>query len=81
MNPIISILLRPLDRKIDRKDAKSLFDAMRNEKLQKEITDQELKDYVAKILYAQRKATWDTRSLIGKWAVGFREPQRIDFTI
>jgi len=81
VGPIMSVLIRPLDRKSDKKFAKSIFDAIRDENLQSQLSDQQLKEFVAQMLHSQRKATWDARTPIGKWSLGLREPRFSDYLL
>ncbi len=45
------------------------------------MSDQELADYVAQVLYNQRQEKWQNMTIIGRWSLGLIEPNRDDYLI
>jgi uncharacterized membrane protein len=81
LGPIISKISSPLDRRIDRRNSKQLFEVLRAEALYNNMSDDELKKHVADFLYKRQNELWNTKSWISKWFLGMREPQPSDYRI
>lgn len=88
VGPIMSRLTSPFDRKSDKRYTQQLFDVLKAEMLDNPITDldspmtdEQLKDLVAKILYKRQLNWWNKKSLLGKWSLGMRTPQPDDYRI
>ncbi|MBV1929712.1 MAG: hypothetical protein KUG81_09415 [Gammaproteobacteria bacterium] len=81
VGPLISRLTSPLDRKSNKRYAKELFDVLRAEPLHQSMTDGDLKGHIATILYKRQIIWWSSKSWLGKWSLGMREPQPSDYQI
>ncbi len=79
--PIISRLSSPLDRKSDKRYAKQIFDVLRIQSQYSQMTDDELKNHVADFLYKRQFNWWNSKSVLGKWFLGMRDPQPTDYRI
>lgn len=45
------------------------------------MSDEELRDYVATMLFSRQLTWWQTKSAIGKWSLGNIPPDREDYLI
>ncbi|MGI9831559.1 hypothetical protein [Vibrio vulnificus] len=81
LTPIISRMTVSWDIKNNKKYAQSIFNAIKDENLQPTLSDDELRIYVAKMLYRRQKNWWDGRSVINKWSLGFVEPRFDDYDL
>ncbi|AXB33879.1 hypothetical protein DSB67_21010 [Vibrio campbellii] len=79
--PVISLLSSPIDRKSDKRYAKQIFDVLRSGDVYDQMSDDELKSHVADFLYRRQINWWDTKSTLGKWFLGMREPKTSDYRI
>lgn len=81
LSPIMSWSTRKSDIKYRQKYAKELFDVIKSESLQIGTTDEELRDFVATMLYKQQLERWNNKTVIGKWSLGMIAPNIEDHKI
>ncbi|MGI2029785.1 hypothetical protein [Endozoicomonas acroporae] len=81
VGPVISRLTKKMDVKSRKKYAQDIFNAIKKDNLQPNMSDQELADYVAQVLYNQRQEKWQNMTIIGRWSLGLIEPNRDDYLI
>ncbi|MFS1893179.1 hypothetical protein [Vibrio lentus] len=79
--PVISRLSSPIERKSDKRYAKQIFDVLRSQSPYDQMSDDELKSHVADFLYRRQINWWSTKSPLGKWFLGMREPKTGDYRI
>jgi len=81
LSPIIARLTKKWDRKNNQKYAKEIFDSIKIDNLKQGSTDQELSSFVANMLYKRQLFLWNKKTSIGKWSLGYIQPELSDFTI
>ncbi|WP_418186414.1 hypothetical protein [Aliarcobacter lanthieri] len=79
VGPIISLLSKKSDLKRKKKYAEEIFNALKQNAFLENKSDEELKDFVAKILYTQQIELWNKKKFWDKWSVGMISPKIDDY--
>ncbi len=77
--PLLSRLTSPLDKIISKKNASETFKIMRLDPYYASLTDNDLKQHVADVLYKRQRNWWNDKSILGKWLLGMKGPEFDDY--
>ncbi|WP_324172037.1 hypothetical protein [Sulfurimonas sp.] len=81
LGPIISLITKKSDRQNRQKYALEIFEAIKSDSLQVGTSDEQIRDFVASMLYKQQLERWNKKTIIGKWSLGMIVPNKADHTI
>ena len=81
IGPLISVATKKLDARNNHKYAAEMIEAIKVEELQSDMTDSELSEYVAKMLYRRKVIWWHKKTLLSKWTLGLIAPHFDDYLI
>jgi len=81
IGPLISVATKKWDVRNNQKYASEIIEAIKTENLQPEMTDSELSEYVAKMLYRRKVIWWQQKTLLNKWTLGLIAPRPDEYLV
>lgn len=74
--PIISLLTHKWDVRFRQKRATDVYNVIKTNSLLPSLSDQQLKEHVADLLYQERLHYWDSQSMLSRWTQAMIRPER-----
>jgi hypothetical protein len=78
VTPVLSLSFRKLEYKSFQKHAKDLIDSIESGNLLPDKSDEEVRLFVADMMFNKRSTWWKSLSFLGKLSLGMIEPKRED---